>query len=302
MTRKDWTGKPSATENTGKGQVMRRTSLLAALVGLAAVAAVTPPASAMYHAELGRFLQRDPGFGGPTRVGAAGPALAGRFAPRNAFADLPPVGEDGLPLMAYPLDEYEDGLNLYEYGLSDPVGHADPTGLSSRRTKYWHLRGYGAEEIKAGLIEIQHSVIAVYLSKKVGVDYAPRAKKEKARKGKKKLSGLAWLIWGAKGYTDPWRIQLELDYSRTTERWQLCIRDTGSMKDPAGGEDISCACATEEDVAACIEAVAKEWTATKRKWKRGHDCREFVQAAESGGFREDGPFSEKGCCLGRCSD
>jgi hypothetical protein len=76
-------------ENTHrKGQIMGRTRLTAILLGLAAVAAFTPQAWAVYHPTAARFLQRDP-------------------------------------------TGYADGMSLYEYTRSMPIGVADPAGLTA---------------------------------------------------------------------------------------------------------------------------------------------------------------------------
>jgi hypothetical protein len=93
-----------------------RTRLIAVLVVLAAVAVFTTEASAMYHAGMGVFMQRDPGprAGGPARMGAGGaPAATGRFIPRD------PTGSN----------QYADGMNLYQYVRSNPSsGRLDPSG------------------------------------------------------------------------------------------------------------------------------------------------------------------------------
>jgi len=266
---------------TERGINMKRTHLIAMLVGIIAVGIFAADASAMYHPGMGVFMSRDPGAGGAMRIGAGGPAVAGGFIPRDAIDEFASE-EDQWELNS---GQYADGMNLYQYVLGNPDTHVDPTGLSSRKTKYWHFRGYGDPKIYSFLREEQHSVISVDRSKTEGVDYGPRAKKQ-SKKGKK-IDGLAWLFWGAPGYTDPWRIQLELDYSRTREEWQLCVNDTGTMKDAAGEKAIECKCATEDQIKSCIEGVAGAWKG--KTWKRGHDCRHFVQAAESE------------CCLERCS-
>lgn len=87
---------------------MRRTQLVVALVAVAVVGLCAASASAMYHPGVGRFLQRDPGSGGAMRIGAGGPAVVGGF---------------------IPLDQYADGMNLYQYVGSDPANRWDPSGL-----------------------------------------------------------------------------------------------------------------------------------------------------------------------------
>ena len=103
---------------------MKTTRLIAVLTGLATIGIVAADASAMYHATLGRFLQRDPGVGAgsPARVGSAGAAVGGGFIERD------PTGSN----------QYADGMNLYQYVKSSPGGHLDPTGL---RAKTWFACG-----------------------------------------------------------------------------------------------------------------------------------------------------------------
>jgi hypothetical protein len=96
-----------------RGTNMKRTHLIAVLAGIVAVAVFAADASAMYHPTLGRFTSRDPGPGGAMRGGAAGPASAGAFIPRD------PTGNN----------HYGDGMNLYQYVGSNPIVRADPSGL-----------------------------------------------------------------------------------------------------------------------------------------------------------------------------
>jgi len=224
-----------------------------------------------YHPTLGRWMQRDPG---------ASYTLADDVA---AFDDLPLAQGDGLGSVTAPdpWSQYQDGMSLYQYVLGDPVSHSDPTGLVLRPTKYWHARGKGATKIKAGLfIEVEHSVISEDQSQTKGVDFAPEPKKSND-KGKKKVSGLAWLLWGATGHTTPWKIQIPLDYSKASQYHRLCITDDEHrwiQQHQIKGRQPACRCACEDDVKACIRAVAGEWNGTT--WKRGHDCRHFVSEAE----------------------
>ena len=101
---------------------MRTTRLIAVLTGIAAIAIVAANAHAMYHPGLGRFLQRDPGpgTGAPMRLGAAGPATLGGFAPRDPIAG-----------------RYADGMNLYQYVRSAPLHRTDPTGQLSSDHWAW---------------------------------------------------------------------------------------------------------------------------------------------------------------------
>lgn len=82
---------------------MRTDRRLAAVVfGLAALAATSDDAWAMYNPVEGRFLQRDPGPEASLAL-RVGQAVAG--------------------------GEYEDGMNRYSYVSAHPTGRLDPTGL-----------------------------------------------------------------------------------------------------------------------------------------------------------------------------
>ncbi len=93
---------------------MRTTRLIAVLMGLTVIAMIAADAQAVYHPTMGRFLQRDPGAGagGPARIGGAGPAVGGRFIPRD------PTGSN----------QYADGMNLYQYVRSAPLTKVDRNG------------------------------------------------------------------------------------------------------------------------------------------------------------------------------
>ncbi|NLW85658.1 MAG: hypothetical protein GXY38_02160 [Planctomycetes bacterium] len=90
----------------------KQTHLIAASLGLLAVFIFAADASAYYHPTLGRFMSRDPGSGGPVRIGAGGPAVAGGFIPR---------------------DQYVDGMNLYQYVRSNSLTYVDPFGDQATR-------------------------------------------------------------------------------------------------------------------------------------------------------------------------
>ena len=96
-----------------RGTNMKRTHLIAALVGLVAIGIFATDAAAYYHPGLGRFTSRDPGAGGAMRIGGGGPAVAGGFIPRD------PTGSN----------QYADGMNLYQYVRSNPIDGLDPMGL-----------------------------------------------------------------------------------------------------------------------------------------------------------------------------
>ena len=93
---------------TERGMNMKRTHLIAVLVGIVAMGIFAADASAMYHPGMGRFMQRDPGPGSAIRIGARG----------------------GAPVRGFiPMDQYADGMNLYQYARSSPGTASDPTGL-----------------------------------------------------------------------------------------------------------------------------------------------------------------------------
>lgn len=95
---------------------------LSIVAAFALLTVVTSSAQAMYHARMGRFIQRDPhGTTNPPtalRVGMTGPAAAGGF-----------VARDPMPTQPEPDLQYVDGMNLYQYVRSQPVSALDPMGL-----------------------------------------------------------------------------------------------------------------------------------------------------------------------------
>jgi hypothetical protein len=97
-----------------KSRIMKKTHLIVVLAGLTAVTVSAPEASAYYHPGMGVWMSRDPGpgAGGPPRVGAGGAAVGGGFIPR---------------------DQYADGMNLYQYVRSAPVGYVDWNGAQASR-------------------------------------------------------------------------------------------------------------------------------------------------------------------------
>ena len=89
---------------------MKRTHLIAVLVGVIAVGLFTADALAFCNSSTGTFVQRDPGPGGmmaASRVGAMRPPVAGQFVPR---------------------DQYSDGMNLHQYARSNPGNMVDWNG------------------------------------------------------------------------------------------------------------------------------------------------------------------------------
>jgi hypothetical protein len=133
---------------------MKKTHVLAVLLGVGILAIIATEASAMYNPSTGTWLQRDPGPDGmmaAPRVGAGGQAAGNGFLPRDpAEGVLPtlapgPVGQLADSLAVPERDrrgtmkgataehqprQYSDGMNLYVYGQSRPANSTDPTGLS----------------------------------------------------------------------------------------------------------------------------------------------------------------------------
>ncbi len=80
---------------------MKRTTLLIGVLAIAAIATATPA-----------LAMRDPGAGGGMAMYNYGPTP-------------PRIGQSGLN------NQYVDGMNLYQYVRSNPIGAGDPSGLES---------------------------------------------------------------------------------------------------------------------------------------------------------------------------
>lgn len=96
---------------------MKRARALAGLLGLLVVGAYAAEAAAMYHTTVGRFVHRDP------RAISADRSGAGSAAPPGESASRAPQTSN----------QYVDGMGLYQYVSSAPVGHSDPRGLQKER-------------------------------------------------------------------------------------------------------------------------------------------------------------------------
>jgi len=93
-----------------RDSIMKRTTLLAALV-LTTIVATTSPV----------FARRDPGPG----AGSAHSSGMPLYNYGSQMSTPPRVGQDGVN------DQYADGMNLYEYVRSNPVKGRDPMGLQT---------------------------------------------------------------------------------------------------------------------------------------------------------------------------
>ncbi len=148
-----------------RGTNMKKTHLIAALVGIIAMGIIAADASAYYHPTLGRFLTRDLGAGSAKRVGAGGPTVASGFIPMDqlgasrmptpmttgfsqphvgvnvypdAAAIMPTVHRDPMdpPVLFDPTGQHPDGPNLYQYVRSNPLRFVDPQGLAAKVCKW----------------------------------------------------------------------------------------------------------------------------------------------------------------------
>lgn len=88
-------------------------SFARAMLVVAAITVVPSTASAYYAAHMGRFTSRDP-FGEAMRIGVGIPNDSGiGFIVRDQID---------------PAANYHDGMNLYQYTMSNPIVRTDPSG------------------------------------------------------------------------------------------------------------------------------------------------------------------------------
>jgi hypothetical protein len=105
---------------------MKRTHVIAVLVGMAAIATLSSPA----HARLYMMMQGSnvyPGVATPMPPGPMQPMMA---APMAGGFGRPHVGVNVYPAVSTPMP-HPDGPNLYQYVRSNPVRYRDPSGLSA---------------------------------------------------------------------------------------------------------------------------------------------------------------------------
>lgn len=100
---------------------MKRSQLIAVLVGIAAIVGLTSPA----HARLYMMMHGSNVYPGVT---TPVPPAAGGFG-------VPHVGVNVYPSVPTPM-RHPDGPNLYQYVRSNPVKLVDPDGLWGRETHY----------------------------------------------------------------------------------------------------------------------------------------------------------------------
>lgn len=158
------------TQKTTEGNIiMRKTHLIALIVGVATICIFATDASAYYDPGTSRFLSRDPGPGGAKSAMQVAAGGRGGFLPRDpssavnqsnmAIATYPRVGDiahatntgpvrvggvvapqpKGRIIKRNPIQRtsYADGMNLYQYVHSNPMIHIDPSGLKSCFFQPW---------------------------------------------------------------------------------------------------------------------------------------------------------------------
>jgi len=117
----------------------------------ATLLAGTNAALAGYDPVTGRFQQQDPLGTGPRVVFTdSGPKFVGLTGPKPPSAQMnkpphivnPTVVRTGAnthqiydPAYAVGASQYADGMNLYEYTMSNPISNADPLGLKTKKFK-----------------------------------------------------------------------------------------------------------------------------------------------------------------------
>jgi hypothetical protein len=124
---------------------IKTTRLLTILIALAALATITAEASAYLHPGTGRFISRDPGPGSTTN----NPAQGAHFPPRDpspndssrSVTTVPAPTTGFIPRDPTGTNQYADGMNLYQYVRSNPVGLTDFLGLNTERIHWEKVSG-----------------------------------------------------------------------------------------------------------------------------------------------------------------
>jgi len=247
---------------------MRKTHLVVTVTVLAAMTLFAAETQAYYHPGMGRFLSRDPGPGGTMgapRVGTAGPAVGGRFLPR---------------------DQYADGMNLYQYVGSEPIGWTDATGNARQRAQQAGKDNdkdkpkepgvpapgtpdfVGPTEPPAGRwatcgIKVYRSAICT-LSPKKPSDFGHEWTND----------GQTTWDYPKDYFSDPVHPCHKYDKEHPVWIWNAHVKPLGgSLPDGTSCDKASC-----RQIKACLQAAENEWDGTSYSFW-GHNCIDFAQAA-----------------------
>ncbi len=255
---------------------MKRTSLLAVLASLAAIAVFTTAAEAYYHPTLGRFLTRDPGAGEATRVGAARPAPGGRFIHRDSLSAVPTrVGAAG-PAVAgrfvrrNSVGQYADGMNLYQYVKSNPMVYTDSSGLAVDPGKDCGLWSRSKKKDFIGPIKKPGHF---WLNSDSGDlwDFGPNLKWLQDRYGNQEFGDCTIFKYcrGETNYDGDKYLNAVGDVNKRPKLQLIGQLWFGS------GKRTSCRCASCSDIKSCLSEVRRKWNGTRYDHFARH-CGSFV--------------------------
>lgn len=248
-----------------RGKTMKRTHLLAILVSLTVITILTVDASAYYHPTMGRFISRDPGPGGSTRVGTAGPATGSRFIPRD------PTGTN----------QYADGMSLYLYAQGTPTNFRDPKGLAvdpGIDCKLYYMGKFRkapdeGQELGKRAKKPMHAWLAEgdpMAKKKAVWDFGPDKAwmDQKFGKGKWTPMTCTWgtICEGQKDYGDVYyggQKKQEFDAWKLKLKWDLGFW-VNTLKEGKDVKGKKCKCASCKDIKTCLQAVEDRWDKEKK--------------------------------------
>ena len=238
---------------------MRTTRLVAALVGLLALAVLAADASAMYNPSTGTWLQRDPGPAGmiPAAPRIAGTTVAGAgFLPRDPVVGLrakPRVPENLLA------GQYRDGMNLYQYGQANPILNRDPTGLECGVTVRRINVNLSIHDLGHTWLNYPGNTMGFWPSGEIKWDNSADGHVARPDPDASKPFDQEWTT------------------SRMTGLWVLNF----TLLDGKGkGKD--CRCATCDEIIDCMEKRGDFYGRVTRWSLLAFDCRTFVVAATNG--------------------